>query len=1295
MLLLDDLALIDSTKGIAVVSLSELLQNLNACLAVAQYDRAEVIVKKIARSQYDPVGIQEANNSFIRGLLKAVAQGAQGVSVHRIQKWLEVEMPQLELLPNSVTLSLVLRALFLQDNAQFRERMARRYLQMADNKGILDTTLASGDYSDHEFTELCRIRGAVFQEIEVEEAAIVATEKQLEKSASIPEIIPTNQQGMGLSTLTRGIKSLRMPQRFKEKVNEETLVKWQILLESDMIDAELERWQVEHSKMLKMGINPALSKKSMEGTLWHWKNELEIEITKHIQSLRESTNPNAWIKGNGQFLEQIPADKLAAITIMGTLNILNRYGVEPGAPARAVITHIGKSLEHETMGKNKDAPQAKESDPERMVKVTKVLTKPGKDDKPITKKSRLNKAKRRFLKDIQQEWTQSARITIAAFLLSKFINVALYPEENKKKGKVGDDEITKVPAFSHTLIWTNGQRKGMIKVCDSFKNKLVGRPPVYENNATQLPMISKPEPWKEFRGGYLRMPAKLMRMKDVYGLQDVYVHAAIENGHLNEVLTALNVLGQTPWKLNERLLQIMIEVWNTGEPLTNFPPADPVMEYPPEPDATADDATKRKWKFQVHEVNNMKSGYQSNRCFINLQLEIASAFSGYSIYFPHNLDFRGRAYPVPGILNHMGADNVRGLFRFAKGKELGVEGLDWLKVHLANTFGFDKASFEERRQFTTDHMDDIRDSVQNPLNGNRWWMKAEDPWQCLATAMEVLAAVDSPDPTKFVSHLPVHQDGTCNGLQHYAALGGDLIGATQVNLVPGARPADIYSEVAKLVKAEIDKDAAIGHPMALRVQNHITRKVVKQPVMTNVYGVTFIGAVEQVKKRIDEILPPTGHAEHSNRQLSIYIVQNIFKVFGDMFSGATKIQFWLAECAGIIASSVSPEQIDKAQAAMHTDPKKSTKKKPVSPIDLQSAVVWTTPLNLPVVQPYRKQGTRVIKTSLQNLSMKVPSTSVAVSKRKQMQGFPPNFVHSLDATHMMLSAKKCDEIGLSFASVHDSFWTHAGDIPKMNMVLRDAFVEMHSENIISRLLEEFKARYKNFLCVRSIPTQSPLGKRIKILRKKNRGKVGMIKGLPSIHELVLEHERLKLLASEDPAERTRGEEMVTPGSLFAELPSDSLDLLHPIDIQALARQPEEQDRGASLTEQVDSIASQSEEVDMEMADQLDTDITDVGLAVANFSDQTEAIANQIRELENKLDEMECYGDEVDMENTPSPIDVAANTESKVEQEDKPKDQPKKRKPNMLKIWAPTTFPEMPKRGDFDVAMLKKSDYFFS
>ena len=193
----------------------------------------------------------------------------------------------------------------------------------------------------------------------------------------------------------------------------------------------------------------------------------------------------------------------------------------------------------------------------------------------------------------------------------------------------------------------------------------------------------------------------------------------------------------------------------------------------------------------------------------------------------------------------------------------------WLKIHLSNLYGFDKATFEERAEFVHKHLDDIFDSAVNPLNvslvpltralslrdhfqGRKWWQKADDPWQCLATCMELKAALDSPDPHAYESALPVHQDGTCNGLQHYAALGGDARGARQVNLDTTARPSDVYTYVANMVEKrmqeELERDP--NNKRARLLIGKVSRKVVKQTVMTTVYGVTFVGAREQIDKQL-------------------------------------------------------------------------------------------------------------------------------------------------------------------------------------------------------------------------------------------------------------------------------------------------------------------------------------------------------------------------------------------------------------------------------------------------------------
>ena len=52
---------------------------------------------------------------------------------------------------------------------------------------------------------------------------------------------------------------------------------------------------------------------------------------------------------------------------------------------------------------------------------------------------------------------------------------------------------------------------------------------------------------------------------------------------------------------------------------------------------------------------------------------------------------------------------------FAEAKPLGERGFRWLKIHLANLYGFDKANFDERVEFVDKHMDEVYDSATKPL----------------------------------------------------------------------------------------------------------------------------------------------------------------------------------------------------------------------------------------------------------------------------------------------------------------------------------------------------------------------------------------------------------------------------------------------------------------------------------------------------------------------------------------------------------------------------------------------------
>jgi DNA-directed RNA polymerase len=97
-------------------------------------------------------------------------------------------------------------------------------------------------------------------------------------------------------------------------------------------------------------------------------------------------------------------------------------------------------------------------------------------------------------------------------------------------------------------------------------------------------------------------------------------------------------------------------------------------------------------------------------------------------------------------------------------------------------------------------------------------------------------------------------------------------------------------------------------------------------------------------------------------------------------------------------------------------------------------MAWVTPLGLPVTQPYRKSNFNAVRTLLQTIILAVHDDDLPVSPRKQRTAFPPNFVHSLDATHMSMTSLRMKELGLQFAAVHDSYWTHACHVEMMNTV---------------------------------------------------------------------------------------------------------------------------------------------------------------------------------------------------------------------------------------------------------------------
>ncbi|KAK2354811.1 DNA-directed RNA polymerase 1B, mitochondrial [Trifolium repens] len=823
------------------------------------------------------------------------------------------------------------------------------------------------------------------------------------------------------------------------------LRKRQIKIETEAWEQAANEYQelLEDMREQKLAPNLPYMKSLFLGWFEPLKNAIaaDQELCKDIRT-RLSHSP---------YFNELPPEMMAVITMHKLMGLLmtNSNGVGSARVIQAAC-QIGEAIEHEGriyrfMEKSKVKKTTTEKSDSESVPAPVNLTaeekkKLEKEEKRIRKKvaNLLKKQKKQQAmgivrgRDQTKPWGQEAQVKVGSRLIQLLIETAYLQPPANQFGDGGPPDI--YPAFKHTLKTVsadtpNGRRRYGVIECDPMIQKGLEKT-ARHMVIPYMPMLVPPNSWTGYdKGAYLFLPSYVMRTHGAKQQRDAVKRAP--KNQLDPVFEALNTLGATKWRVNKSVLGVIDQIWANGGRLADLVDRDD-LPLPEELD-TEDEAEIRKWKWKVKSVKKENNERHSQRCDIELKLAVARKMKEEEgFYYPHNLDFRGRAYPMHPYLNHLGSDLCRGILEFAEGRPLGKSGLQWLKIHLANLYagGVDKLSYDGRIAFTEDNLDDIFDSADRPLEGKQWWLQAEDPFQCLAACINLAEALRSPTPETTLSHMPVHQDGSCNGLQHYAALGRDKLGATAVNLVGGDQPADVYSEIAARVLEIMKRDASEDpetNPHALharRLISQVDRKLVKQTVMTSVYGVTYIGARDQIKKRLKERCAIED--DNDLFSASCYAAKTTLNALEEMFEAARSIMGWLGDCAKVIACT-------------------------------NQAVRWVTPLGLPVVQPYRELGRHLIKTSLQVLTLQRETDKVMV--KRQRTAFPPNFVHSLDGSHMMMTAVACKKAGMSFAGVHDSYWTHACDVDEMNRILREKFVELYQAPILENLLESFEKTF--------------------------------------------------------------------------------------------------------------------------------------------------------------------------------------------------------------------------------------------
>ena len=503
------------------------------------------------------------------------------------------------------------------------------------------------------------------------------------------------------------------------------------------------------------------------------------------------------------------------------------------------------------------------------------------------------------------------------------------------------------------------------------------------------------------------------------------------------MMRALDAISRVPLRISKYMLHVQEAIVREGFGFGKIRPGFYPLHYcnfrsgeirHPQRDTPLFNMKERERYFQQQQEDwrNLQD-LRSSRVHYLQALRQARAVVQFShIYFPHSMDFRGRMYPLPGRLNHTGSDPFRALLEYADPKPLGTVGVYWLKVHLANKMGMNKLTFDERAQFVDEHIDDVVRSAESPLSGDKWWQEGAEPLQALMACKELADALKcSQGPESFLSRIAVAVDGSYNGLQHYSAIGRDEFGGQLVNLVPSERPADAYTGILKVMMKTIEKDAVEFNEVAQRCigsgigldKNHIKRKTIKRPIMTQVYGVTAYGMTEQIMDEL--VIQNKAHGlwtATDMREMAHYVRDKLLESLGELFKETQQCRKWLEQVT---------ETIWRAQ-----------------PSELRSAFCWTTPLGLIVRQPYRIKKEANLFTSSGFTKTQADSSSQA--SRKQLSAIAPNLIHSLDATHLAMTALEMQNRGLSMIAVHDSYWTYACDLPDLSTVLREQFVSLYS-----------------------------------------------------------------------------------------------------------------------------------------------------------------------------------------------------------------------------------------------------------
>lgn len=612
---------------------------------------------------------------------------------------------------------------------------------------------------------------------------------------------------------------------------------------------------------------------------------------------------------------------------------------------------------------------------------------------------------------VAEGWEQTNRLKLGLTLIDLFRRATGVIEEAKVYEGV---KVINCIEFTHEIV--DAIKDKMDKSADLFT--------IYQ------PLVVPPRPWsndKLIGGAYYSdnvQPYRLVKGAKVKLLSE------LEAIDLSKVLDPINAMQETAWRVNPVMTEILSHVYENNIVVTGLPLADPEEVPAPPPGVDTDEDLLQEYKKDCYMVHDRNRRMVSKRISVLRTLQIANRFSEFeAIYFPYDLDSRGRAYPKVPFLNPQGPDYVKGLLEFAEGKPVYAEdgSLFYLTIAIANAWGQDKLPLDERAQWVEDNQEMLISVAENPRTDLRW-LQADEPFMALRGALEFLGYADYGDG--YLSHMPVHFDATCSGLQHFSALLRDAEGGLHVNLTGHPERQDIYGAVAKKAAASLASDTSDIARVALSMG--ISRSLCKRPVMIVPYAGTFSSCMEYVndhyRERMEagEVLPVDIHT--IRREVTPLVAKHVWQAIASTVIAAREAMDWITHTARLAAKGSN------------------------------TPIQWTTPDGFVVQQAKYEMSAQKIDTYLdggRRIRSVLQNETSTLNAREMSQSLSPNYIHSLDACHMRMSINKAMEIGgMSFAMIHDSFGVHAADMRRfVEECIKPAFVEMYKSG---DMLEKFR-----------------------------------------------------------------------------------------------------------------------------------------------------------------------------------------------------------------------------------------------